>query len=161
MLIRDAAETDLNRIVEIFNDAVITSTATFERNPQTIESRGEWFRAHGKTHPLIVATYDGSVIGYCSLSKFQSNCGYSQTAELSIYVHKANRRKGVATELMKDILQRAKRSELHVIISSISSDNAPSIRLHEKFGFEKVAHLRQVGCKFGKWHDTTYYELIL
>lgn len=63
--------------------------------------------------------------------------------------------------LMKEILDRAKALGVHAIISSISSDNLPSIRLHEIFGFEKVAHLKEVGYKFSKWHDTCYYELML
>lgn len=101
------------------------------------------------------------VIGYCSLSKFQSNCGYNRTAELSVYVEKSHRLKGLATILMQEIIRRGRALDYHAIISSISSENESSIRLHEKFGFEKVAHLKQVGFKFSKWHDTCYYELVL
>jgi L-amino acid N-acyltransferase len=162
LLVRSASENDIPEILEIYNDAVLNSTATFERNPQTIESRRIWYQAHDANHPLIVAEDNHkSIIGYCSLSKFQSNSGYSRTLELSVYVKEQNRRQGVATILMKEILVIAKRIGVHAIISSISADNVASVKLHEKLGFEKVAQLKQVGYKFSKWHDTCYYELII
>lgn len=161
VLLRDAKEFDLPSILEIYNESVVSSTATFEENTQTIDSRREWFRSHGYRYPLVVAVSNGRVIGFCSLSQFQKNSGYKNTAELSVYVQKNSRRQGVATMLMKEILDRAKALGVHAIISSISSDNLPSIRLHEIFGFEKVAHLKEVGYKFSKWHDTCYYELML
>lgn len=160
-LLRDAEHSDLSAIVEIYNDAVLTSTATFEENMQSVESRRDWFSSHGKEFPLVVAVANGEVIGFCSLSLFQKNSGYRNTAELTVYVEKENRRKGIATILMDEILERARKLGFHAIISSISSDNLPSVKLHEKFRFEKVAHLREVGFKFSKWQDTCYYELIL
>jgi len=76
-------------------------------------------------------------------------------------VEKISRRKGIATGLMVEIFARARKLGLHAIISSISSDNEASIKLHENFGFVKVAHLQEVGFKFSRWQDTCYYELIL
>ena len=160
-LLRDAERSDLPTIVEIYNDAILTSTATFEESTQTVESRRDWFNSHGGGYPLIVAESNGNVIGFCSLSLFQKNSGYRNTAELTVYVERENRRKGIATMLMTEILERAKKIGFHAIISSISYDNLPSVKLHERFGFEKVAHLKEVGFKFSRWQDTCYYELIL
>ena len=161
IFIREARETDLPEIVEIYNDAVQTSTATFESLIQTVETRKAWYNAHGSGHPLIVATGGGKLLGYCSISAFPGNSGYRKTGELSVYVEKSHRRKGIARELMTEILTRARAAGFHAIISSISLDNQPSVILHENFGFQKVAHLREVGFKFSKWQDTCYYELIL
>ncbi len=160
-MVREAEETDLPAILEIYNDSVMTSTATFEQNIQTVETRREWFKNHGSNYPLIVAVSNGEILGYCSLSQFQGNSGYRATVELSVYVEKNSRRQGIAKLLMREVLGRAKEKSFHAIISSISFDNEPSIRLHENFGFQKVAHLKEVGFKFSKWHDTCYYELIL
>jgi L-amino acid N-acyltransferase len=161
--LRDAQKSDLAAIIEIYNESVANSTATFEQMTATTENRTEWFEIHGKSHhPLIVAeSPDRKIQGYCSLSQFQKNTGYRATAELSIYVDKNCRRRGVATLLMNEILGRAKGLGFHAIISSISSENEASIVLHEKFGFKKVGHLKEVGFKFSRWHDTSYYELIL
>jgi len=161
VVVRDALEADLPEILDIYNDAVLNSTATFELSLQTVQTRMEWFRGHGTDYPLLVAVSEGRLLGYCSLSKFQSNSGYRRTAELSVYVEKTSRRTGIATVLMKSILERAKNQGFHAIISSISMDNLPSVILHERFGFIKVAHLKEVGYKFSKWHDTCYFELIL
>lgn len=159
--VRDAIEADLPDILDIYNEAILSSTATFELNTQTVQTRMEWFKAHGKDYPLVVAARDGRVLGYCSLSQFQRNTGYNKTAELSVYVARTSRRMGIATLLMSKILRRARNQGIHAIISSISCDNLPSVVLHEKFGFTKVAHLREVGFKFSRWHDTCYFELIL
>jgi L-amino acid N-acyltransferase len=161
ILIREARESDLPEIVEIYNDSVLTSTATFESVLQTADTRRKWFNSHGRDHPFIVATSNGKVLGYCCVSQFPGNSGYRKTGELSLYVEKTNRRKGIAKCLMTDILARARTLGFHAIISSISFDNEPSARLHEHFGFLKVAHLREVGFKFSRWQDTCYYELIL
>lgn len=154
-------ETDLPGILDIYNESVLNSTATFELNTQTLQTRIEWFNAHGKDYPLLVAVCDGRVLGYCSLSQFQKNTGYRRTAELSVYVEKNSRKRGIGTLLMGEVIGRGRNQGIHAIISSISSDNLPSIILHEKLGFRKVAHLKEVGFKFSNWQDTCYYELIL
>jgi L-amino acid N-acyltransferase len=161
IVIREAHEADLPEIVEIYNESVLTSTATFESVPQTADTRRKWFNNHGRDYPFIVAISNGKVLGYCCVSQFPGNSGYRKTGELSVYVEKTSRRKGIATNLMTQILARAHKLGFHAIISSISLDNEPSAKLHENFGFAKVAHLRQVGFKFSKWQDTCYYELIL
>jgi L-amino acid N-acyltransferase len=99
-VLREAEEGDLPGIVAIYNEAVTTSTATFQHNVQTVESRRAWFNQHGKEYPLIVAISNQAVLGYCSLSQFQTNSGYRKTGELSVYVEKRQRRKGIATMLM-------------------------------------------------------------
>ncbi len=80
ILLRDAEHSDLPTIVEIYNDAILTSTATFEENTQSLESRREWFNSHVKRYPLIVGVSNGEVIGFCGLSLFQKNSGYRNTA---------------------------------------------------------------------------------
>jgi len=161
ILVRNAREGDLPGILEIYNDSVLTSTATFELKTQTVKSQLEWFQNHGKSYPPIVAVASAKVLGYCSISQFQKTNGYYKTVELSVYVEKNSRRKGIATRLVGEIIERARVLGYHAIISSIANSNKPSVRLHKNFGFRRVGCLREVGFKFSKWQDTTYYELIL
>lgn len=161
MILRKASEHDLPEILEIYNESVANSLATFETETQTLDSRRHWFDSHCEIYPLIVAEEGGRVLGYSSLSGFQSNCGYRKTAELSVYVEKNHRGKGIGASLLTEILYQGRRLGFHAVISSISTGNNVSIKLHEKFGFEKVAHLKEVGFKFGEWHDTDYYEILL
>ena len=159
--LREAREDDLPEILEIFNEALINSTATFEPEPQTAGTRREWFRSHGGNYPIIIAELEDRVVGCCSLSTYSRNKGYSKTVELSVYVDKDFRRRGIGRILMNDIIRRAKDLGHHVILSSIAEDNDPSKRLHRGFGFELVGRLREVGWKFSQWQDTNLYELIL
>ena len=123
--------------------------------------RLEWFRNHSERYPLIVAVKSGKVLGYFGISQFQKTSGYFKTVELSVYVEKNSRKQGIATRLVGEIIDKARNLDYHAIISSIANDNKPSIKLHRNFGFRRVGCLREVGFKFSKWQDTTYYELIL
>jgi L-amino acid N-acyltransferase YncA len=159
--LRNAEERDFERILEILNEALTTSTATFESLPQTLESRRGWFQEHGQKYPLIVAEIEGRVVGYCSISSFARNSGYSKTVELSVYVDRSFRRQGIARSLVQEIIRKAKELGYHVILSSISKDNEASRKLHDVLGFEYVGCFKEVGWKFQKWQDTTFYELLL
>ncbi|MDA4130779.1 MAG: GNAT family N-acetyltransferase [Thaumarchaeota archaeon] len=101
------------------------------------------------------------MIGYCSISNFERNSGYSKTVKSSVCVHKEFRRRGIGRTLMKEIIYRSKAHGYHAILSSISEENESSKRLHEQLGFEFVGRLKEIGLKFSKWQDMSYYALPL
>lgn len=152
---------DLKEILEIYNSAVTSTTASFDLVEQTLESRQEWFREHGARHPIVVADILGRVAGYCSLSRYSKKDGYAKTAGLSVYVRQEFRRQGIASALMKEVIGRARQMGYHAILSMISSDNYGSLRLHRKMRFEYLGDLREVGFKFGVWQSVSIFELIL
>ncbi|QRG68413.1 GNAT family N-acetyltransferase [Brevibacillus choshinensis] len=156
--IRDAQISDLPAMLAIYNHAVNTLVATFDLEEQTLEQREVWFHKHGGRYPLIVAEDGDEVIGYCCLSAFREKPAYGNTAELSIYIAENQRGKSVGSALMRDIQKRTRELGFHVVISGITGGNEASVRLHEKFGFTLVGKLREVGYKFGEWHDVHYYE---
>ncbi len=160
-LVRDARIEDLKEILEIYNNAVTSTTASFDLVQQTLESRQEWFREHGAGHPIIVAEILGRVAGYCSLSRYSKKDGYAKTAELSVYVRQEFRRQRIASVLMKEVIERAREMGYHAILSMISSNNNGSLGLHRKMGFEYLGELREVGFKFGLWQSVSIFELIL
>jgi phosphinothricin acetyltransferase len=159
--IRDARESDLPALLEIYNDAVLTSPSTFDLEPQTLGQRSKWLSDHGGLHPLVVAEDHDQVVGYASLSRFRDKPGYLKSAEDSVYVHKDFQGKGVGTMLMKEILARAARLGYHTIIAGIVPPNEASVRLHERFGFAHVGIFREVGFKFSRWQDVAFYQLLL
>jgi L-amino acid N-acyltransferase len=153
----------LSKILEIYNHAVLHTTASYDYEPRSMEHRIAWFEDHQRNdYPILVAVNDADeVIGWGSLSRFHDRMGYRFTAEDSIYVAAEHRGKGVGKALLAPLVQCAKDRKLHALIGLIDAQNEASIRLHASFGFQKTGHLKQVGYKFDRWLDVVYMQLLL
>jgi L-amino acid N-acyltransferase len=165
MKVRPAERDDLPQILEIYNEAVLNTTASYDYEPRTLEHRITWYEEHLRNNnPVFVAqsqALHGRVVGWSALNPFHSRIGYRFTAENSIYVAADQRGQGIGKLLMAPLLDAAKERELRAIIAVIDAENKVSIRLHARFGFEKVAHLKQVGFKFDRWLDVIYMERLV
>ncbi len=163
MQIRPATPNDLPGILDIYNEAVLNSTATAEYNPHTLAMRREWYDIHIQDGlPILVAENDaGAVVGWSSLSKFHSRYGYRFTAEDSVYIADGWRGKGLGKQLVTPLITRAHALGLHTIIASIDSANDASIRLHKSLGFEQIAYIKEVIYKFDRWLDCVFLQLML
>jgi L-amino acid N-acyltransferase len=161
--IRPAQRADLQSILDIYNEAVLNTTASYDYEPRTLEHRTAWFEDHERlNYPIFVAVDDQErVVGWSALNPFHSRIGYQFTTENSIYIAADQRGKGIGQLLLPPLIEGARQRGLHAIIAAIDATNEASIRLHARFGFEKVAHLKQVGFKFGRWLDVVYMELIV
>jgi phosphinothricin acetyltransferase len=160
-IIRSATDRDLAAINDIYNHYVLNSTCTYQRDPETLDARERWFRAHGAAHPIVVSEFNRRVVGWGSLSPYHSRCAYRHTVENSVYVHHEFHRRGIGSMILADLIARAQAGDHHVIIAAIDGDQTGSVALHERFGFRKVGHFKEVGLKFGRWLDVIYLELIL
>ena len=163
MLVRQATRDDLPGILGIYNEAVLNTTASYDYEPSSLETRTAWYDEHVRGgYPVFVAEDEsGRVVGWSSLSPFRTRFGYRFTAEDSVYVASDRRGKGVGTLLLTPLIESARAKGLHAIIAAVDADNEPSLRLHSRFGFEKVARLPQIGFKFERWLDVVYLELLL
>ena len=163
MKTRSATSADLPGILEIYNEAVLNTTATYDYEPRTLEHRIAWFEDHVKNdYPVFVAQDESDrIVGWSALNPFHARMGYRFTTENSVYVAADKRGRGIGKLLMPPLIQGARDRGLHAILGAIDADNEVSIRLHASFGFQKVAHLKQVGFKFGRWLDVVYMELLL
>jgi phosphinothricin acetyltransferase len=159
--IRPAAESDLVAINDIYNHYVLHSTCTYQEEPEPIEGRRQWFARHGAQHPVIVAETNGLVVGWGSLSAYHARSAYRRTVENSVYVHHEYHRRGIGSSLLQELIARARQLGHKAIIAGIDADQAASVGLHDRFQFQKVGHLKQVGFKFGRWLDVIYMELLL
>ena len=161
-MIRQAADADLPAILAIYNDAVEHTTAVFEYRAHTLDMRREWFRAkQAASLPVFVATDGDRVLGFATYGPFRAWPAYKYSVELSVYVDASARRRGVGTSLVRAVIDDARARDLHVVIAGITADNEISLRLHERLGFREVAHVPQVGYKFGKWLDLKFLQLVL
>ena len=160
--IRSAAEDDLADILRVYNQAIEKTTAVFEYRPHTLEMRREWFKAkQAASLPVLVAVESGAVLGFASYGPFRAWPAYKYSVELSVYVDESARGRGIGSDLVRAILATARERDLHVVMAGITADNAVSLRLHEKLGFVEVAHIREVGYKFGRWLDLKLLQIVL
>jgi len=150
---RRAVIEDIGAITDIYNEAVLTTDATFDVEPKTEAEQIAWFEAHGPKNPVMVAELDGTVVGWASLSEWSSRCAYADTAEVSLYVKEECRDKGIGRDLLEAIIIEGKKAGLHTVIARINSDNQVSIHLHESLGFEHIGVMKEVGRKFGRILD--------
>lgn len=161
--IRPASTADLPGILEIYNEAVLHTTATYDYEPRTLEQRAAWFEERTREgYPVFVAVDDaGRVVGWSALNPYHARIGYRFTAENSVYVAADMRGQGIGKMLLPPLIAGAQTKGLHAIIAAIDAENAASIRLHAAFGFEKVGHFKQTGFKFNRWLDVVYMERLL
>jgi phosphinothricin acetyltransferase len=160
--IRWAERQDVPGILEIYNEAVLNTTATADYEPQTLDKRLEWFdiRESGG-YPILVAEERGRIVGWSSLSPYHSRPGYRFSAEISVYVAADWRGQGIGKLLLPPLLEAGIARGLHAIVASIDSENEASIRLHAAHGFDMKCRLNQLIYKFDRWLDVVYMEKIL
>lgn len=158
--IRDATDADLPAILAIYNDVIATSTAVFSLQPTTLEERRAWMAARRQGgFPVIVAAAGAEVLGFASFGEFRGAWhGYRHTVEHSVHVRADRRGGGVGSALVTALIERATALRKHVIVGGIDAANEGSLRMHERLGFERVAHLREVGHKFGRWLDLVFVQ---
>ena len=161
--IRPAVRADVPAILEIYNEAVSTTTASYDYEPRTLEHRMAWFDDHVQNdYAIFVAAPPGAkVLGWSALNRFHDRPGYRFTAENSIYIAAGNRGQGIGKRLMPPVIEAARSRSLHAILAAIDASNEASLRLHAGFGFQQVGHFKEVGFKFGRWLDVIYMELLL
>ncbi|WP_424950155.1 N-acetyltransferase family protein [Deinococcus sp.] len=160
--VRPATRADVPSILEIYNEAALHTTASYDLEPVSLASRLEWFDEkveHG--HPVFLAERGGEVLGWSAYGPFRSKPGYAFTAEHSVYVTAVARGQGLGRALMVPVIEHARAAGMHVLIGGVDATNAASIGLHVSLGFEQVAHFRQVGRKFGRWLDLVFVQLLL
>ena len=161
LAIRLATAADLETINTIYNHYVFHSTCTYQTEASTIQERQAWFAAHGPEYPVTVGEQGGEVIAWGSLTRFHARAAYRPTVENSVYVRHDLLGVGIGRQMLADLVARAQALKYHSIIAGVSADQVASVKLHERAGFVKVAHLREVGFKFDRWLDVVYLQKML
>jgi len=160
--IRRAVEADLAGIHAIYDEQVLNGTATFDTVPRTAPERFEWFKNDGGgRYPLLVAEEHGRILGWARLYAWSPRPAYLRTAENAVYVHADARRRGVARQLMAELIRLAKERAMHVLIARVVEGNPASRQLHEALGFQTIGVMKEVGEKFGQLLDVRLMDLHL
>ncbi len=162
IIVRNAAEHDVAKILSIVNHAIVNTTANYNYEPQTVEDQSEWFEKKMALQlPVIVAEVDGNVVGFGTYGMFREKIGYRFTVEHSVYIDSEFIGKGIGKEILRELIILAKAAGLKVMIGGIDADNKNSIEFHRKFGFEECGVVKSAGYKFGRWLDLMFMQLIL
>lgn len=159
MSVRDVALSDAPAIVNIYNHFVINSSVTFEENEVSDSEVAARIERTVASYPWLVLEQGSDVLGYAYGSAFRTRSAYRFTAETTIYLREDAVGRGLGTRLYRELLGRLRTQGFRSAIGVIALPNEASVRLHEKLGFQKVAHLYNVGRKFGQWVDTGYWQL--
>jgi len=159
--IRSAVESDVPAITDIYNYEILNGWATFDLEPKPLEERLQWFRETQHPHLIVVAEDAGEVVGWGCLRPFHERMAYRFTAQNSVYIHQDHRGRGVGKLILARLIDQGRENGFHSIMAGISQDNPASDRLHRSLGFEFVGNEREVGYKFERWLDVSWWQVML
>ncbi|MFI5128783.1 MAG: GNAT family N-acetyltransferase [Chitinophagales bacterium] len=160
--IREAIEDDLSQLLAIYNEIILHTTAVYDYEPHTLEMRKQWFESKKQQgFPVYVAVERERILGFSSIGPFRAWAAYKFSVENSVYVAAESRGKGIGKLLIPPLIEATRKLQLHTIIASVDATNESSLRLHRSFGFEEVAHFKEVGWKFERWLDLKFLQLIV
>ncbi len=162
LMIRDAQNRDVEAIRLIYNHYIEHTVVSFEETPVSADemrSRIEWIISFNL--PWLVFEENEEVLGYAYAGPWHKRAAYRFSAESSVYLAPTAVGKGVGTQLYEVLLDRLRTQGIHMVIGGVALPNPASVRLHEKMGFEKAAHYKEVGWKMGRWIDVGYWQLAL
>lgn len=150
-------------ILELLNDAIVHSTAVYDYRPRAPASMAPWFAAKRAGGFPVLGLEDaaGTLLGFASYGTFRAWPAYHYTVEHSIYVHRDHRGQGHARRLLAALVDAAQAQDRHVMVGGIDADNAASLALHERLGFERCGTIRHAGYKFGRWLDLVFVQRVL
>ena len=160
-MIRPATISDADAIARIYNHYINETVVSFEEKPVSAEEMRARMEGVLSALPWIVAEEEGVVAGYAYAGKWHGRSAYRYSVESTVYLDHRRVGKGIGSQLYKVLLDDLRARSIHVVIGGIALPNEASVRLHEKLGFKKAAHYREVGWKFDRWIDVGYWELLL
>ena len=142
---RTAHRSDLSQIVEIYNATIPTRMVTADVEPVSVESRHRWFETHTPAfRPLWVIDVEGQIAAWLSFSSFYGRPAYDKTAELSVYVHPAFRRRGLGAYLLRQAVAKSPALGMNTLMGFIFAHNEPSLRLFAEHGFSRWGELPRI-----------------
>jgi L-amino acid N-acyltransferase YncA len=161
LTIRSANEAELEAIRTIYNEGIEDRIATLESDPKDAEDIAEWWTAHDERYAVLVADDGGTIIGWASLNRFSHRCAHAAIADLSVYIARTHRGRGIGYALLAELEKHARAGEFHKIVLHASDVNDHGKRLYLKSGFRLVGVFEEHGKLDGKLMDIVAMEKLL
>jgi phosphinothricin acetyltransferase len=159
--LREAIPEDRPGVLDVYNHYVLTSAASFEIEPVTLETRRPWFDQHvgSERYKLFVAKGTaGTIVGWASSSPFRPRAAYSTTVEASVYCRPEATGQGVGSRLYTRLFEALQDADVDQIVAGITLPNDPCLALHRRFGFVRVGTFRRIGRKFDRFWDVAWLQ---
>lgn len=159
--IRSATARDAPAIQAIYAPIVRGTAISFEDVPPTAEEMAQRITIVSEAYPYLAAERDGTVVGYAYGSVHRARPAYRHSVEVTVYVRESARGTGVGRALYRALLPALAEGGFHMAFAGIALPNPGSIALHEAVGFEQIGVFREIGFKFGRWHDVGWWQRAL
>ena len=161
-MIRPVKLSDAAEICDLYNYYIENTPTTFEDKPLQYIAMEERIRRISEKYPYLVREEDsGEINGIAYVNTWKERGAYKYSGELSIFVRNGFQGQGMGRQLMEQLLKDVRKANIHALIAGIVVPNERSVALHKKFGFTKVGQFNEIGYKFSRWLDLSYWELIL
>jgi len=156
-------ESEAAQILEIFNHAILHTTALYEYKPRTMTTMQQWFanKSAGNFPVIGLKADDGTLLAFGSYGTFRAFPAFKYSVEHSVYVHPDHQGKGLGKQMLQLLIEAGQAQGYHLLIGGIDAENSASIALHQKLGFVHSGTISQTGFKFGRWLDLAFYQLTL
>lgn len=158
---RRASADDLEAIRRIYNEGIADRAATLDEHPKSPEGIAHWWAEHDQRHAVLVATELGNIVGWASLNRFSHRCAHSGIADLSVYVARLHRGRGVGYSLLTALEREAAVGGFHKIVLHALESNESGKRLYRKAGFVEVGVFKRHGLLGGRYVDVVAMERLL
>jgi phosphinothricin acetyltransferase len=151
---------DLEAVRVIYNEGIEDRIATLDAEPKSPNEIADWWEQH-EGFPVVVASEAGKVVGWASLNRFSGRCAHSDIGDLSVYVARSHRGRGIGAQLLRALEERAMTAGFHKIVLHALDTNEPGKRLYRKSGFAEVGIFREHGVLDGRRMDVIAMEKII
>jgi L-amino acid N-acyltransferase YncA len=158
MIIRPVVTSDAAAVCAIYNPHVTSTIVTFEERPVDVDEMAARIRETTERWPWLVLERDGDVAAYAYATAWKPRSAYRFSVETTVYVADDHRRRGVGAAIYAEILARLEALGAHSAVAGIALPNEASVALHERLGFEKIGHFKDIGYKLGRWIDVGYWQ---
>ncbi len=158
LIVRPATAQDAARCAEIYAPYVADTPVSFETTPPDV---AEIARRIGAAHAWLVATAGDDVVGYAYGGPHATRDAYRYACDVSVYVDPHRQGQGIGSMLYQRLFENLATGGFHAVFAGITQPNPASMALHQRCGFTPVGTYREVGWKFGRWHDVTWVQRLL